>query len=78
MNEYIELLRARGFGVVEDGSAVIVISDNERQERIGIKYTDSPTIAKRYESAKQAVQILLKGNEIIYLMIIICLTRVNN
>lgn len=59
MNEHVEQLRASGFGVVEDGDAVIVVSESDRQERAAINYADSPTIAKRYDSAKQAVEILL-------------------
>lgn len=59
MNEHVETLRASGFGVVEDGHAVIVISEIGRQEHASINYSDSPTIARRYESAELAIRILL-------------------
>jgi hypothetical protein len=46
----VERLRAHGFNVIEDGSAVIVISDNDKQERTTANYSDSPTVARRYET----------------------------
>lgn len=60
--DFVSELRAGGFRLVEDGSAVIVIGSRERipvDRPINARDLISPTRARRFESARIAVQVLL-------------------
>lgn len=55
-------LQARDYRLLDDGSAVIVISENDKQEREWLS-PQSETIARRYESLQVAYIQLVKNRE---------------
>lgn len=63
--DFIDELQARGFGVVEDGTAVIVCgkaSEIPIDRPVGVFDLMDTTRARRFESAKTAAMALIKSD----------------
>lgn len=63
MIDFRQELLNRDYQLVDDGSAVIVISASNKQERVQFCVRSAETIARRYESAQVAYNQLVKSRK---------------